>query len=156
MKSLGGNCCLWSSIIYYQCCTITYTLTEVSSFSLPPCPVTDLEVWIRKSLYMLILFPDRAFWPLIPGLVDICWAAQLWIWLGLFRWKQRNLLRGFIFGTLGKEILELKFVRWVFEKDKLVLLFPQLCYFTFLLVQHTINQPDAHSYIKSVKYVKCL
>lgn len=66
--------------IHYQCwATTTYTLTEVSSFSLPPCPVTDLEVWavIRKSLYVLILFQDCVFWLLILGLVDTCSAAQL-------------------------------------------------------------------------------
>lgn len=125
--------------IYFQCCTVptftTFTLTEVSSFSLPTCPVADLEVGpvIWKSLSVRTLSLDHVFWPLVPGLVDVCWAAQLWLESQhCSDRKQRNLLRDFILGVLGKEILEFRSVGSVFEIDKPDLIFSQLCYFRCL------------------------
>lgn len=90
---------------------------------------------------------------MFSGLSSQAWLTSVGLHSSEFDWdcsagKQRNLLRDFILGTLGKEILELKFVGRVFEKDKLVLLFSQLCYLTFLLIQHTINQTGAHLYLK--------
>lgn len=103
---------------------------------------------------VLILFWDHVFWPLIPCLDDICWAAQLWIWLGLFWWKTKKSIKGFYTWSSWKENFRI-FEKHKFNK-KVFIVSSQLCYFTFLLIQHTINQTGAHSYLKSVKFVKCL
>lgn len=122
--------------ICYQCWMLSpftaFILTEFSPSSLPTCPVVDLEVWsvIWKSLSVLVLSMDHVFWPLVPGVVDICWAAQLWFESQCC--SEIPLLRDFILEVVGKEVLELRSVGSVFKMDKSALIFSQLCYSRFL------------------------